>query len=725
AKPLQWSAEQPNLYALRLTLLDSSGVVREVAQTQIGFRRFELKDGVMQLNGKRILFHGVDRHEFCMSSGRALEEANMYADIRALKANNLNAVRTSHYPNNSFWYKLCDEYGIYLIDEANLETHGSWDQAKALGTEQWIVPNDNPQWLPAIIDRATSMQERDKNHPSVLIWSCGNESFGGRDIYEMSEHLRKRDPSRLVHYEGVCNDRRYNDTSDMESRMYPPAAAIAAYLEQHPEKPYILCEYTHAMGNSCGGMHKYVELEERFAQYQGGFIWDWIDQALLVTAPNGKPRLAYGGDFGDRPTDREFCGNGLLFADRTATPKMQEVKYLYQPIRLTPDESGVTIQNRHLFTNASAYLLHWSLLRNGTSIQKGTLNTLDVPAGEERRYALPVLAPCESGEYVLHCALSLRHTCDWAEADYELMHGDALIADLPAKPEASVEPYTITRGDHITGALGKRFEMLFSAAEGGLCSLRGIDNRELLSTAPSLSLFRAPTSNDRGNGDWQAEALWQASSVYAKGVLTDLCTDDGKLSLRFCYQLPLAGGVGIELRYTVLGDGKVRVDMDFPGKASLPDLPAFGLSLRLPRALRLVRYYGLGPQENYSDRKHGARLAAFSTTPAEGFTRNLRPQECGNHEGVRSLSVVDQNGYGLHVDQVDAPLSVSVLPYSASDIMNARHFDELAEPTYTYLDIAACRKGVGGDDSWGAPVHPEYHLPADRPYLLSFVLSVL
>lgn len=723
-QPLLWSGESPALYTLRLTLLSPDGGEYEAAQTSVGFRRFELKNGLMTLNGKRIIFRGVNRHEFCMEHGRALTERHMREDILTLKRHNINAVRTCHYPNQSLWYKLCDEYGIYMIDEANLESHGSWQKLGKIVPDT-ALPDDDPAWLPALIDRAASMQERDKNHPSVLIWSCGNESYGGKDIFEMSQHLRQRDPSRLVHYEGVFNDRRFNHTSDIESRMYPPATEVAAFIEAHPEKPFILCEYAHAMGNSCGGLSKYIELEDRYPQYQGGFIWDMVDQALQVTAPNGKPRLAYGGDFGDQPTDRDFCGNGLLFADRRATPKLFETKYLYQDVRLKPDPSGVTVENRMMFTNASRYHLRWRLTRDGEAIQTGVLSTLDVPPGETRRYDLPIAAPSQPGEYVLHCGLYLSQATPWADESYELMHGSAVVAVIPKAQQPIQSNDTLSLGDVNIGIRDDSGnEIMFSHAEGGLCSLRGKDGRELICTVPSLSLYRAPTNNDLKNGNAVDAAIWQVASLYA-APKTLSHSKAAPFTIRYQYPLPLTDDAAVEVGYTVLRGGKLRVDMQSPGWKNLPNLPAFGLSLRLPGELCNVRYYGYGPWENYVDRKEGAYLGLFETTVRENLTPNLWPQECGNREGVRHLAVTDARGHGLRVEMVDSPLSVSVLPYSAQELSAARHIDELAEPTYTYLDVALCRMGVGGDDTWGAPVLPEYHIPSDKPLTLSFVLSIV
>lgn len=324
-----WSAEEPNLYTLYILVKKKNGTLVEVVTQKIGFRHFEMKGKIMCLNGKRIIFKGVNRHEFSARRGRSITEEDMLWDIKFLKQHNINAVRTSHYPNQSLWYRLCDEYGIYLIDETNLESHGSWQKMGQI-EPSWNVPGSLPEWQATVLDRASSMVERDKNHPSVLIWSCGNESYAGEDIYQMSEYFRKKDPSRLVHYEGVTWNREYEKTSDMESRMYAKAVDIEEYLKNDPKKPFINCEYMHSMGNSTGGLMKYTELEDKYLMYQGGFIWDYGDQALYRKLPDGKEVLAYGGDFTDRPTDYNFSGNGLIYADRTISPKAQEVKYLYQ-----------------------------------------------------------------------------------------------------------------------------------------------------------------------------------------------------------------------------------------------------------------------------------------------------------------------------------------------------------------------------------------------------------
>lgn len=720
-----WSAEQPNLYTLRMTLTGEQLGVTEVAQTEIGFRSFAIRDGVMLLNGKRILLHGVNRHEFGHRSGRAIGETEMLWDIQTLKRHNINAVRTSHYPNHSLWYRLCDRYGIYLIDEANLETHGTWMKMGQVDPEH-ALPNDREEWLAACLDRAQSMLERDKNHPSVLIWSCGNESYGGKDIFEMAEFFRRRDPNRPVHYEGVYFDRRYNATSDVESRMYPPATEIAAWLDTHTDKPLILCEYSHAMGNSCGGLSDYLALEERYRQYQGGFIWDWIDQAIETILPGGEHGLAYGGDFTDQPTDRNFCGDGLVFADRTLAPKLQEVKYLYQNVRVLPDARGVTLDNRHLFDDLSGYRLTWSLVRDGEEIASGILGDVTVPPGERRTFSLALPELIAPGEYALLCVLRLKTAALWAEEGYAYMQGQAVIANISSSADEEIKSgYAIAQGNVNVGAFADGCEALFSLSEGGLVSLRRCGEPTMLNYAPRLSLYRAPTDNDVGNDFAKDTALWFAFSELSNGESTGVQTEDGHLRIVYRYQLTSLTDAYVDIAYDVLAANRVRIEVAFPGGSNLPDFPSFGLSFRLPRALHHMRYYGLGPEENCIDRSEGAVLGIFETTVEQNLTPYLKPQDCGNRRGVRWLELTDGHGHGLRVHMDGKPLEISVLPHSQTELASALHQQNLPNPAYTYLDVAMARYGVGGDNSWGAPVLPHYRLHADQPLRYSFILELL
>lgn len=716
--PHLWSAETPYLYRLIVHLCDGDGNTLEAAVQDIGIREFRLIDGIMCINGKRIVFRGVNRHEFDCRRGRAVTEEDMLWDIRFFKRNNINAVRTSHYPNQSLWYRLCDRYGIYLIDETNLESHGSWDKDGLEGA----IPGDREEWLGAVLDRAKNMFQRDKNHPSVLIWSCGNESFGGRDIYEMSQYFRKADPTRLVHYEGVFHDRRFNATSDMESRMYAKPDEIREYLDNDPEKPYVSCEYMHAMGNSCGGMNLYTDLEDKYPKYQGGFIWDYIDQAILMKSPHGDDFLAYGGDFDDRPNDGCFCTDGIVFANRTPSPKVQEVKYLYQSVRLIPDEKGVLIRNRNLFLSTDDCRLSYKLLYNGKTMVSDQIDCM-VPPSAQRYFRLELPETVRAGEYTLLCSLCRKELCNWAEPGFEQAFGQYVwnvTAPAPQKP--AYEPLRVTRGKWNLGVAGKNFSALFSLECGGLVSLCR-NGREMLCAAPQPVYWRAPTDNDRGNGYPLRCAPWYAAGRMQKCTKTDVTENADGVTVSYEFTLPSPVELKVQLAYTVRSDGSILVSAVYPGAAALPELPLFGVDFRVKEECRNFRYYGLGPEENYIDRRCGARLGIFESTAQRNLTPYLIPQECGNRTGVRWAEVTRENGSGLRFTAEGAPFEFNALPYTAYELDSASHARELPKPYETVVRIAAKQMGVGGDDSWGAPVHEEYRISSGQPITLSFIVS--
>ena len=370
--PELWSAETPVLYDLLLEVTAEDGTVQELIPQRVGFRRFEMKDHIMMLNGKRIVFKGVNRHEFSSVSGRVVSREELIKDLTTMKQNNINAIRTCHYPDAVGIYDLCDEYGIYMIAECNMESHGTRDtDAVRNGDFSGVVPCDRPEWMDCMLDRVNSMYQRDKNHPAILIWSCGNESFGGKVIFEMSQLYRKMDPTRLVHYEGVNDDRRYNDTSDMESRMYTTVNEIREFLAKDRRKPYVCCEYAHAMGNSCGAMKKYMDLTEEEPMFQGGFIWDYIDQSIYKKDRYGKEFQAYGGDFDDHPCDYNFSGNGIVYGgERDASPKMQEVKFCYQNISIDVQKDKAVVKNKNLFVNTDTFACVVLLEKEGKKLKE-------------------------------------------------------------------------------------------------------------------------------------------------------------------------------------------------------------------------------------------------------------------------------------------------------------------------------------------------------------------
>jgi beta-galactosidase len=495
--PLLWSAEEPNLYDLDMEVYDENGMLQEIIPEKVGFRRFEMKDGIMTLNGKRIVFKGVNRHEFSSVTGRHVSREELIQDIVTMKQNNINAIRTCHYPDASPIYRLCDEYGLYMIAENNLESHGSWDVAELTGDYTDIVPHNKPEWLGMMLDRVNSMYQRDKNHPAILIWSCGNESFGGKDIFEMSEFYRKNDPTRLVHYEGLFHDRSYNATSDMESQMYPSVEAIKEFLAKDDSKPFICCEYTHAMGNSCGAMHKYTDLTDTEPKYQGGFIWDYIDQSIYKKDRYGKEFQAYGGDFGERPTDYNFSGNGIAYGgDRTPSPKMQEVKFNYQNITAEVTENAVKVINKNLFVNTDTFRCEVTLAKNGHVLCTETLETSVEPLSE-KTYALPFRKQQRAGEYTVTVSFLLREKTLWAEAGHEVAFGQ-YVYKVEGEEKAPVSGVEIVRNLHNIGVRGENFEVMFSVLNGGLVSYK-YAGREMIEAIPKPNFWRAPTDNDCGN----------------------------------------------------------------------------------------------------------------------------------------------------------------------------------------------------------------------------------
>ncbi|TBL70325.1 glycoside hydrolase family 2 TIM barrel-domain containing protein [Paenibacillus thalictri] len=718
-----WSAESPYLYSLCISIVDEHGELVEAIVQKVGFRRFEMKDKLMCLNGKRILFKGVNRHEFNCRSGRAITKQDMLWDIQTLKRSNINAVRTSHYPNQTLWYELCDKYGVYVIDEMNLETHGSWQKMGAV-EPSWNIPGNDPQWQDIVLDRARSMLERDKNHPSILIWSCGNESYAGQVILNVSNYFRETDPSRLVHYEGVFHNRKYDATSDMESRMYAKPADIEAYLQSQPAKPYISCEYMHAMGNSVGGLHKYTELENKYPMYQGGFIWDYIDQALVKKDRFGREYLAYGGDFQDRPSDYSFCGNGLVYADRQVTPKMQEVKFLYQNYKLEPARTHINIVNESLFTGSGHLVLEYSLYRDGKQIGLWQTN-VDVEA--QNRISVPIeLPPMEEvpGEYCLQASLKLKEALPWAEAGFEIAFGQKIVAiQALAGRTLPSGALKVVEGDVNIGVMGKDFSILFSKQVGSLVSIQ-YSGREMIAVPPAPLFWRATTDNDKGTSFGFTAGAWYAASLARKCAKVELQQTPETATVSFEYTFSIHSELRVRTAYTVYADGSVRVHTTYKGAEGLPNLPIVALSFKMASEYNQSEWYAMGPEENYIDRAYGARLGIFSSPVEQLPSRYLVPQESGNRTGVRSVKITDANGLGLMIKADPlAPVECNVSPYSAFELEQANHHWELPEVRYTVITVAGRQMGVGGDDSWGAPVHDEYLIPSHQDLEFEFYIS--
>ena len=714
-----WSAELPYLYRLTICIRDAENNVVEVVPELVGFRKFEMINQVMCINGKRIIFKGINRHEFNVRRGRAVTKEDMMWDIEFLKKHNINAVRTSHYPNQSLWYRLCDIYGIYLIDETNLESHGSW-QKLGVCEPSWNVPGNKEEWKEAVIDRAKSMFERDKNHPSILIWSCGNESYAGTCIEAMSDYFHAKDDTRLVHYEGVFWNREFDHISDMESRMYAKPEEIEEYLSNHPKKPYLSCEYMHAMGNSCGGMKLYTDLEEKYEQYQGGFIWDYIDQSILKTNEYGEEVFTYGGDFDDRATDYEFCTTGIVYADRKISPKAQEVKHLYANVKLIPDEHGVQIRNENLFVSTKDYLFLSRLLLNGNCVFEREFRA-EVETGTERYITLDYPETGESGEYTYEVSMVLAEDCSYARCGHEICFGQ-FIKTIEEAEKSVVKPMQIIHGDVNIGVKGDGFHVMFSKSEGGLASLQ-YDGTEYITRTPKTSFWRACTDNDRGAKHGYDRGMWLTAGLYQKVIDIKMQEEKDQLTVIFEYEIPTIPRTYSTVKYVVRGDGNIHVHLKYQGIKGLPEIPVFGMDFKLKEKYHNFEYYGFGPEENYIDRMEGARLGVFQGNAQENVSAYLVPQECGNRVGVRWLKVTDETGQGLMFAGEGQTFESSVLPYSAYELENASHQEELPRAYYTWVRILAKQMGVGGDDSWGAPVHEKYRIPSDENLEIAFCIS--
>lgn len=741
-----WSAETPDLYDMVIEIRDAQDCLMEVIPQKIGFRRFEMKDGLMCLNGKRIVFKGVNRHEFSSKTGRTVSREELITDIRTMKQNNINAIRTCHYPDDSAIYHLCDEYGLYLIAENNMESHGSWDAvARGQAEPGEAVPENHEEWMAPMLDRVNSCYQRDKNHPSILIWSCGNESYGGKVIYEMSCRFRELDPYRLVHYEGIFHDRRYNDTSDMESQMYPSVESVKQFLAENPKKPFICCEYTHAMGNSCGAMHKYTDLTDTEPRYQGGFIWDYIDQSITKKDRYGKEFEAYGGDFGDRPTDYNFSGNGIVYGGaRDESPKMQEVKYNYQNISVRFQEEAneasqeygtFTVINKNLFQNTDVYDCIAILQKDGYVVEEKKLQVSVAPLSSAQ-YKIPFHKK-EDGEYAVTISFRLKENTIWANAGHEVAFGQK-IYKKPFIWKKSNRPMRVIHGKLNIGVKGEEFDALFSLTNGGLVSYR-YGGVEMIERIPMPNFWRAPVDNDMGSSAQERYAQWKIASMYVSHKHSHICDDDRKYAVKFeenpvkvteddhavtityLYHMPTTPHSTCEVSYRVYGDGAIETTLTYDPVKELGDMPEFGMIFRLNADYDQVTWYGLGPAETYADRKQGAKLGIYKNKVTDNMAKYLVPQECGNKMGVRFASVTDARGRGMMF--AGDSIYFSALPYTPHEMENAMHAYELPNIHYTVVRVALAQMGIGGDDSWGSLVHPEYHICTDEKLEFRFVFK--
>lgn len=721
ASPRQWTAETPYLYTLTLTLVNSSDYLTEVESLRVGFRQIEIRDGKVLVNGRPIVFRGVNRHEFDERRGKALTTELMIKDILLLKQFNFNAVRTSHYPNDPRWYDLCDEYGLYIIDETDLETHGICNMG---GRGYILEPANHPDWLNAHLDRCVRMVERDKNHPCVIFWSLGNEAGFGPNFAAMAAWIHGYEPTRPVHYEGTI---RPSDTDvpacvDVISVMYPSLERLTALAENPNEtRPVIMCEYSHAMGNSVGGFKDYWDLIERYPRLRGGFVWDWVDQGILKTTDDGEEYWAYGGDFGDDPNDGNFCLNGLVWPDRTPHPAIWECKKVCQPVKVEAVDvlkGRLRITNRYDFLSLEHLAGRWELVSDGEVIASGELPQLSTPAGASEEIAIPLPQPAlKSGaEYWLNLSWSLAADTPWAKAGHEVaweqLEVPYAVPEKPVLPLGEMPQVDWTESKDAVTVKGRKFALVFSKEQGTITSLT-YDGEELLAKGLTFNVWRAVTDNDapRFAKMWR-DAGYDRFREQVKGVAVKEIAPQA-VSIQVTAWAGADGldaGIDLVITYTVYGTGDIVVEMAANPDASLPPLPRIGWCMELPAGYEKFTWYGRGPHENYWDRKSSAAVGVYSSSVDEQYVPYVFPQENGNKTDVRWASLTNQDGLGLLI--VGMPLfEITAHHFTIDDLMAARHTYELKKRENITVTLDYRQSGLG-TGSCGPDTRPEYLVDA-------------
>ncbi len=760
----KWSAETPNLYSLLLEIYDNNGKLIEATSQKIGFRTVELKDSQLLVNGKAILVKGVNLHEHNEKTGHYVDRATMIKDIEMMKAHNINAVRTSHYPHSSLWISLCDEYGLYLVDEANIETHGMGATWQA-----WFNKDHHPAYLPewhaAHMDRIYSLVERDKNHPSVIIWSLGNECGNGTVFYDAYKWIKERDNTRLVQFEQAGE----HENTDVVCPMYPSMTNMRKYAEkENPGRPYIMCEYSHAMGNSNGNFKEYWNLIRSKPHMQGGFIWDWVDQGLLTKNENGEEYWAYGGDLGGHKytNDNNFCLNGVVNPDRTAHPALYEVKHQYQDIHFSPgalkDGSfSFHILNEYSFTNLDKFYFKWTLLRNGEELANGTFTSKLKPEEVEVvKIKLPKLDDLAGVEHILQVRAYTKEEENLVPANHEVATGEIFVFPYEiATIDPDAEDYTyferagvkfgknqddikysssyfkedkersgtvsvkeegndiIISTEQVETRISKRSGLLYRMVANG----KWLINSEL---APDF--WRAPTDNDFGNGMPTRSNIWRTAGTNRELKNIEV-KEEGNTVVVNAEIFLKDINASYAVTYTAYGDGSTKVDIDYKAhNTALSDMPRFGMNLRLSGDYDQFTYYGRGPWENYNDRNSAALIGIYSSDVEDQYFPYIRPQENGYKTDIRWMTLTNSEGYGLKVEGMQA-LSGSALHYEAADFDDGltkkqRHTTDVHPHHDVFLRIDLAQCGVGGDNSWGAWTHKQYRLE-ESSYSYSFMLS--
>ncbi len=740
--PEKWSAEKPVLYSLVLSLKNAEGSIVESRSTKVGFREVETKNGQLLINGKSVKLYGVNRHDHDHIGGKTVTRDDMLQDVLLLKQFNFNAVRTCHYPNDPYFYDLCDEYGLYVIDEANIETHGLMGYL-----------TNQQEWHMAFADRVVRMVERDKNHPSIISWSLGNESGCGPNHAAAAGWAKDFDPTRFIHYEGAQGQpehkdyilwgteeysanrlgRKANPTDpayvDVISRMYSNLEETE-FIAKSPyvKRPIMLCEFAHAMGNSLGNFQEYWDLFHAYPNLIGGFIWDWIDQGILKKDENGDEFFAYGGDFGDTPNDNNFCMNGVIASDRTPKPQTYEAKYVMQPVKITAVDLGkglIRIQNRFHFTNLNELKLHWTIKEDATQIQSGAIQSLSINPGDSKVIQIPSkgIAVKANAEYWLRLSLQLNENKKWAKSGHEVAKEQFLLPiETPSvitKSKRLPKP-TITDSEESIKISGLGFNAEINRQSGLLTNYKK-DGKQIL-VAPLKPYFWRPLTDNDERG-WKAQekiAIWKDLPEKLIVEAVNINTENSTIETELVYEK-----LNLKIDYRIEPSGEINIQFDLNIPNDMPEPIRVGMNMGVPTDLKNMSFYGKGPFENYSDRKGAADVDVYSGTVDQFYYNYTKPQESSNRTAVRWLSLTNSKNSGLMIAG-DEPVQVSVWPYSAENIREAQHPTELVKDDKLTVNISHQLAGVGGNDSWSINARPikKYRL-LEKNYQFGFKLVPL
>lgn len=721
--PKKWTAETPDLYTLLINLKNSKGEIVEVVTTKVGFRKVEIKDAVFYINGVAVLIKGVNRHEHDQYTGHVISEEAMIKEISLMKQFNINAVRTSHYPHDERFYELCNEYGLYVTDEANIESHGMYYGKYSLAKK--------PAWTEAHADRNMRMVERDKNHPCVIVWSMGNEAGDGEVFTEVYKRIKERDPSRPIHYERAI----MGDNTDIFCPQYPGVNYLQKWASKKQTKPMIISEYTHAMGNSNGNLVDLWEViyKDENVQLQGGYIWDWIDQALVKKDDEGTEFWTYGGDYGEgMPSDDNFLCNGIISADYTPHPAMWEVKYAYQNIwfeAIDLQKGAIKVKNLHDFIGMEDFDLSWKISADGHEISHGIVPEMDIPAHSSKmiNLNLPKISKKAGISYYLDLSATLKEDHPFRPSGFEVAHEQFRLPGSEEKVATltSSVPIKLKTDDEIV-LIGEHFNIKFDKASGHLSSYE-INGYELIQRGPEINFWRAPNDNDKGSNMISRLGVWREISQEAKLISIDAKQLSSTIvSVQANYSLDKIEGRQT-ITYYVSGDGKIEVENSIElSKKKLPDMPRFGMRWELPVNFDNLMYFGRGPHENYVDRNRSAFMGIYESKVSDQYFKYARPQENGYKTDVSWFELRNQHEVGLRVSS-ETPLGFSALHNPIEDFdqkthKDFRHTNDIVKRDGVYVTADLKMMGVAGDNSWGARPYPKYSVPAQN-YIFKFTIE--